>query len=98
MILEQRVGARADLGAGEMKQVSHQVEVLAPGEQAVDGRELPGQADEATHGARVGRGVGPGDAHRPRVGGQQRAHRAYHGGLARAVGAQEGHDRAGVDA
>ena len=91
--VEQLGGAPAARGAAEVVQVGHQDQVLAPGEQVVDGRELPGHADRGAHAVGVGGDVVAGDGQLAGVGADQRREDLDHRGLAGAVGAEQGEDR-----
>ena len=84
---EQGVGDGVRLG--QVPQPCHQHEVLAAGQDLVDGRELAGEADRRPDARRVGRDVEPGDDGRSRVGAQQRAEDLHEGRLAGPVGAQQ---------
>ena len=64
--------APAALGAAEVVQVGHQDQVLAAGQQVVDGRELAGDADRGAHRVGLARRVVAGDAQLAAVGGEQR--------------------------
>ena len=72
-----------------MVQVAHQDQVLAPGQQVVDGRELAGDADRRAHRVRLAHRVVPGHAQRPAVGGEQRREDRHDRGLAGAVGPEQ---------
>jgi hypothetical protein len=52
--LEQRGRALAGGAARQVAQPAHQAQVLGPGEHAVDGRVLAGEADRGADGLRVG--------------------------------------------
>jgi hypothetical protein len=60
--LEQRGDPAAAVGSGEVLQVSHQRQVLAAGEELVDGGELPGEPDRGADGVGIARNIVPGDA------------------------------------
>jgi hypothetical protein len=75
----------------------HQLEVLAAGEDVVDGGELAGEADLALHAHRVGEQIVPCHRRRARVGPGQRGEHAHHRRLARAVGTEQREHRAALD-
>jgi hypothetical protein len=75
-------------------QVGHQLQVLLPGQQFVDRRELAGDADRGAHRLRLGPGVVAGHPHRAAVRRDQRGQHVHRGGLARAVRPEQGEDRA----
>ena len=73
-----------------MVQVGHQHQVLAAGEQAVDGRELAGDADRAAHARRARAATSwPSSARRPPPRREQRREDVHRGRLARAVGPEQ---------
>jgi hypothetical protein len=72
-------------------------QVLPPGEDLVDGRELPGQADRFAHGLRLGDDVESRDARGARIRLQQGGEDADHGRLAGAVRPEQGEDAARGD-
>jgi len=80
-----------------MVQLADHRQVLAAGEQPVDGRVLGRQADAAPDRDRVRADVGAGDACGAGVGRRERGEHPYGGRLARAVGAQQTADRAARD-
>jgi hypothetical protein len=75
-------------------QAAHEVEVLAAGEQAVDGRELAGDADALADRVGVADHVVAVDERVAAAGGDQGRQDVHRGGLAGAVGAEEGEDGA----
>ena len=78
----------------QVPQPGHQHEVLAPGEDLVHGRELPGEADGLPHVGRLRGDVEAIDGRRPRVGLEQRGQDLHDRGLAGTVGAEQGEDAA----
>ena len=82
---------------GQAQQAGHHLQVLTAGQHVVHRRELPGEADRPLHPERVGTQVVPGDGGGPRVGAHQGGQDPDHGGLARAVRAEQGQHRAGLD-
>ena len=86
------------LGPAEVAQVGHQDQVLLAGEEAVDGRELAGDADRAAHRVGLAGQVVAGDPHLARVGADQRGQDLHGRRLAGAVGAEQREDRALGDA
>ncbi len=78
----------------EMPELGDEHEVLPPAEDLVDGRELPGEADGVPHVRRFRGDVEAGDAGRSGVGLEQRGEDLHQGGLAGAVGAEQGEDAA----
>ena len=97
-LLEQLLARALPGRAAEVLQVGHQPQVLAPGEQPVDGRELAGDADRARapRPARCRR-RGRRRAASPRVGGEQRREDLDRGRLARAVGPEQREHGARLD-
>ncbi len=85
-------------GVREASQLGDEHEVLPPGEDLVDGGELPGQADGLADLRRRGGDVVAVDRGRSAVGPQQRGQDPHHRRLAGAVGAEQGVDGAGRDA
>ncbi len=73
----------------QMRQVGHQPQVLAAGEQRVDRRELPGGTDHGTHSSGLAPYVEAGDADLAVTGGQQGGEDVDDGRLAGAVGPEE---------
>jgi hypothetical protein len=87
---QQRVDGAASPVAAQVQQVGHQVQVLLAGQQVVDGGELAGDADGGTDGVGFGGDVAPCDADLAGVGFDQGGQDLHDGGLAGAVGAQQG--------
>ena len=81
-------------GALHAPQPGHQHQVLAPGEDFVHGRELPGEADGLPHVRWLRDDVEAVHGGRPRVGLEQRGQDFHDRGLACAVGAEQGEDAA----
>ena len=84
-------------GIGDVAQLAHQHQVLPGGEHVVDRGELSGQADLLADLGGLLRHVEPGDARRAAVGVDQRGQDVDRGRLARAVGSEQGEDRAPPD-
>ena len=84
-------------GIGDVAQLAHQHQVLPGGEHVVDRGELSGQADLLADLGGLLRHVEPGDARRAAVGVDQRGQDVDRGRLARAVGSEQGEDRAPFD-
>jgi hypothetical protein len=93
--LQQFGGDPAPLLLGQVVQVRHEEHVLLAGDQAVDGGELPGDADRGAHGLRVGGQVVTADPQVAGVGGDEGGEDLDGGGLAGAVRAEQGEDGAG---
>jgi hypothetical protein len=70
-------------------------QVLAAAERVVDRGELPGQPERPAHRLGCAGDVVPGDPRPSGVGREQRGQDPHHGRLARPVGSQQAHDRAG---
>jgi hypothetical protein len=88
---------RERAGVLQVPQPGHQHQVLAPGEDLVDGRELTGEADGRADVRRPRGDVEAGDGGRPRIGPQRRGQDLHDRRLACAVGAQQGEDAAPRD-
>ena len=82
---------------GDVAQLADEHEVLAGGEDVVDRGELSGHADVLADLGGLGRHVEPGNGRRAAVGLDQRGEDVDDGGLARAVGAEQGEHRASLD-
>ena len=95
--LEQLGRARSRRRAREPVQAPDHLEVLAPGQQAVDGGVLPGEPDLPAQPLGVAHDVEPGDLGAPAVGLEQRREDPHRGRLAGAVGAEQAEDGAGLD-
>ena len=80
-----------------MGEVGHEAEVLASGEELVDGGELTGDAEGASHGVGRRGDVVTGDAGPAAVGADEGGQDADDGRLAGAVGAEKGVDGARRD-
>jgi hypothetical protein len=87
--LQQLTGAAACVLAGQVEQTPEHLQVLAPGQQLIDRRELPRQADQLADSASLTRDVVAQDLRPPRIGRQQRGQNANQRGLARPVRAQQ---------
>ena len=87
--LEQLAGAAAGLLAGQLEQAAEHLQVLAPGQQLVDRRELPRQADQLADSGRLPRDVAAEDLRPARIRRQQRGQDADQRGLARPVRAEQ---------
>ena len=87
--LEQLAGAAACVLAGHVEQTAEHLQVLAPGQELVDRRELPRQADQVADSASLAHDVVAQDLRAPRIGRQQRGQNANQRGLARPVRAQQ---------
>ncbi len=87
--LEQLAGAAAGLLTGQLEQAPEHLQVLPPGQQLVDRRELPRQADQLADSGRLPRHVAAEDLRPARIRGQQRGQNADQRGLARPVRAQQ---------
>ena len=85
-------------GSGEAPQLGDEHEVLPPGEDLVDGGELAGEADRLADLRGLGGDVVPVDGGGAAVGPEQRGQDPHRGGLAGAVGAEQGEDGARGDA
>lgn len=85
------------LGLRDVTQLGDQHEVLPPRERLINGGELPGQADRLPHPRGFPGHVDAVDGRRPAVRCEQRGEDPDHGGLACAVGAEQGHDVADGD-
>ena len=83
------------LACRQVREVGHQAEVLPAGQQLVDRGELPGDADGAADAVGLRPDVEPGDPGDAVVGADERGEDADHGGLAGAVGPEQGVDGAG---
>ena len=92
--LEQVADSPARVGAYEVMQVGHQREVLASGEQIVDGRELARNSDRVAYGVGLACHVVPRDPDLAVVRLEQGGEDAHHRGLARPVGSEEREDAA----
>jgi hypothetical protein len=90
--VEQRVGDRARVP--QVPQPRDEHEVLPPGEDLVDRRELPGEADRLAHVRGLHRDVEAVDGCRAAVGPEQRGQDPDDRGLAGTVGAEQGDDAA----
>jgi hypothetical protein len=88
-VLEQLAGAAADLLAGQLEQAAEHLQVLPPGQQLIDRRELPRQAEQLANGGRLAHDVVAEDLRPPRIRRQQRGQNAHQRGLARSVRAQQ---------
>jgi hypothetical protein len=75
-------------------QPGHQDEVLAPGEDLIDRRELPGEADGLAYVSGLRRDIEAVDPGRSGIGLEQGGQDLDHGGLARPVRAEQGEDAA----
>ena len=93
--LEQLVDRRFTSAPVEAVEVTDQPEVLAAGEQLVDGGGLGGQAHPVAHGIRLGDDVEAGDPGGAAGRDAERGHHPHRRGLARAVGAEHREHRAG---
>ena len=87
--LEQLAGAAASVLAGQLEQTAEHLQVLPPGQQLVDRRELPSQAGQVADGGRLSRHVVAEDLRPARIRRQQRGQDADQRGLARPVRAQQ---------
>ena len=83
--LEQLVGAGGRLAPGQVEQPTEQAQVLAPGQELVDGRELSRQADQLAHLCGLVHDVEAEHLGAPAVGAQQRRQHPDERRLARAV-------------
>ena len=83
--------------AAEVAQARHEQQVLLAGEQAVDRRELAGEADRGANAVRVAHDVGSVHRCRAAVGAHERAQDVHGGRLAGAVRAEQGGDGARLD-
>jgi hypothetical protein len=92
---QQVIGDRA--GLFEVPQPGDQDQVLPPGEDLVDRRELPGEADGLAHARGLRGDVEAVDPGRPGVGLQQGGQDRDHRGLAGPVRAEQGEDAAPRD-
>ncbi len=81
-------------GALQVPQPGHQHQVLPPGEDLVDRRELPGEADRLPHVRRLRGDTEAINGGHPRVGLEQRGQDIHDRGLARAVRAEQGENAA----
>ena len=93
-LLQQLVGAGARDAAAKVVQLADHLEVLATGEQRVDGRVLRGEAQHLAHVARRRQHVDAGHARRARVGDGEGGEDADGGGLPGAVGPEQAADGA----
>jgi hypothetical protein len=87
--VEQLTGAAVGLLTGQLEQTPEHLQVLAPGQQLVDRRELPRQADQFADRGRLTLHVVAEDLRPARIRRQQRGQNANQRGLARTVRAQE---------
>jgi hypothetical protein len=83
-------------GPGQAEQPPDQHQVLDPGEALVDRRVLPGQGDELPHLVGLRDDVVAADGGVALVGAQQGGEDPHRGGLAGAVGAEDGQHRPGA--
>ncbi len=90
---EEVVGDRA--GVLEVAQPGDEREVLPPGQDLVDRRELAGEADRPAYVGSLPRDVEAVDAGGPCIGPEQGGQDLHHRGLAGAVRAEQGDDAAG---
>jgi len=88
--LEQLAGPSAGLLTRQLEQPPEHLQVLATGQQLIDRRELPGQADQLADRGRVSRHVVAEDLRPARIRRQQRGQNAHQRGLARPVRAPAG--------
>ena len=97
--LQQLAGAAASRCRGQLEQAPEHLQVLPPGQQLVDRRELPGQADQLPDRGRLADHVVAEDLRPARIRRQQRGQDADQRGLARPVRAQqaEHHPRRNLD-
>ncbi len=96
-LLEQLGDPRLGALRTEVAQPRHQQEVLLAGEQAVDRRELAGEADRGAHAVRVADDVRSVHGCRAAVGSHERAQDVHGGRLAGAVRTEQRGHRAGLD-
>jgi hypothetical protein len=96
-LVQDRGGGRPGPLVGEPEQAADHLQVLAPGHGPLHGRVLAGQPDQLPHPRGVAQRVDAGDRQGPGVGAQQGGDGSDEGGLAGAVGAQQGDHPAGVD-
>jgi hypothetical protein len=87
--LQQLAGAAAGLLAGQLEQAAEHLEVLPPGQELVDRRELPRQAEQLADGGRLAYDVVAKDLRPARIRRQQRGQNANQRGLARSIRAQQ---------
>jgi len=74
---------------GQLEQTPEHLQVLAPGQQLINRRELPRQADQLTDSGRLTHHVVAEDLRPARIRRQQRGQNAHQRGLARPVRAQQ---------
>src|SRR5450631_3468019 len=96
-LLEQFGDAPATLGFTEVAQVRHERQVLLAGKQAVDGRELTGNADHGAYQVGIAVQIVATDLRLAAVGAEQGGQDLHRGGLARAVGPEQGEYRSLVN-
>ena len=87
--LEHILGAAAALGLAQLVEEPHELEVLSPREQLVDGGELSGEADQRAQSRGVRDHVAAGHRGASAVGSQQRRQDAHERRLARPVRAEQ---------
>ena len=89
-----RVSPPPGLCAREAEQAAEHLQVLATGQDLVDGRELPGQAEQLTNGGWLTRDISPEDLRPPLIGHEQRGEDPNEGCLARTIWPEQPKDRA----